>query len=215
MIKKGILLFGLTGLIFSGCIKHEVIPAPQPEVDLYAHFVGTINATDFEFTENVLGYANTSEKTKVIVPPPSFSEAVYFSQMASAEVAPSIKIGLGSVLWDAAQESDPTLSLFNNFFQVNDNPNYSDNGTAGFEVTYRDQTNRVWKSSQMSVNQQNVQFTGVRQESDATGDYSLFICNFDCYVYSLHPDSLLLVPPVAHLDSIKIENATYQGWFKR
>jgi len=82
-------------------------------------------------------------------------------------------------------------------------------------VTYTDGTGRIWESSETSTNVQNVTFTGVVQESDNQGDYSKFICNFDCWIYSLHPDSLALNPPVIQLDSIHVENARYEGWFQR
>lgn len=203
-MKRGILILGTIGLVLSSCIKHEVIPAPVPMVDLTAHFYGVVDGAEIELTENVLGYVNTSEKAKIILPPPSFSSAVYYSQMSSAEVATSIKVGLGSMNWDASIAPDPPLSTFNGFFLANDNPTYSDNGMAGFEVIFRDGWGSEWTSSETSMNVQNVEFTGIIQESDSTGDYSLFTCYFDCYAYNVTMD-----------DSIKIEDAVYQGWFKR
>lgn len=203
-MKRGILIIGSFALMLASCIKHEVIPAPVPTVDLYAHFVGTVEGTTLELTENVLGYACSSEKAKIILPPPAFSSAVYYSEMSSAVTATSIKIGLGSINWDAALEIDPPLSSFNNFFIANDNPNYSDNGMAGFEVTYRDGFGAEWVSSETSVNFQDVNFSGIIQESDSSGDYSLFTCYFDCYVYNF-----------GATDSIQITDAVFQGWFKR
>ncbi len=217
MMKKGLLLIGLTGVLFSSCIKHEVIPAPTPQVELYAHFIGDINMTNVEYTENVDGYSLYNTSAKIILPPPSSSEAVYFAEMASLQSSSSIKIGMGSVYWDSGLAAEPTTALFNDFFgaQANLTPNYSNDGAMGFEVTYTDQTGREWDSEENSVNALNVAFTGVQQESDATGDYSKFICSFDCYVYSLNPDSLALPVPVAHIDSLPIENAVFTGYFKR
>jgi len=215
MTNRSILIIGAIGFIFTSCIEHEIIPAPTPEVDLDAHFIGDINGSDTEYTQNVLGYTNVSTKATFNFPPPAQSSAVYYSEILSTDVNPSIKVGLGSVLFDSGISTDPTLSLFTTFFDNNDLPAYSNDGTTGFEVTYTDQNNREWKSSDASVNPQNVQFTGIKQESDDSGDYSKFICNFDCYVYSVNPDSLALVPPVAHVDSFLIDNATYTGWFKR
>lgn len=217
MMKQGILLIGLTGLLFNACIEHEVIPAPEPKADLECHFAGTINGTDIEFTENVSGYTHFTSKAKIVLPSPSPSSAVYFSQMASTQSPQSIKVGLGSAYWDAWLTAEPTLTIFNAFFNAggNDTPNFSNDGTAGFEVTYRDASGREWKSSETSVNAQNVEFTGISQESDSQGDYSKFICNFDGYVYSLHPDSLAQTPPVLHLDSLPIQTGTLRGWFQR
>ncbi len=215
MLKKGILIIGISSFVFSSCIEHEVIPPPEPTVDLNAHFYGEFNTAPIELTENVLGYANNCTSSKLIVPPPTFSEAVYFAEMSSLQVATAVRIGLGSATWNSSLSAEPTLATFNALHQNNLFPNYSDDGVSGFEVTYTDGTGREWQSSENSVNPMNVEFTGVVQESDNQGDYSKFICNFDCWVYSLHPDSLALNPPVIQLDSIHIENAVYEGWFQR
>ena len=211
MTKKTLLLFGLTGVLFSSCIEHEVIPPPTPMVDLYAHFEGNINGTDVEWTENVNGYANISEKAKVILPPPSSSLAVYYSQMSSNQMIPSIKIAMGAIPWDASLSADPSLTQFNDFFlgyASPTDPAYSDGAMAGFEVTYRDAFGIEWTTSQTSVNPQSVSFTGITQESDETGDYTKFICSFDCWVYYTDPLS-------GDTDSLEITNAIYQGWFRR
>lgn len=216
MIKKGFIAFVGFGFVLVSCIKHEVIPAPTPTADLEAHFTGIINNTQTDFTENVLGYENVSYKVKVIQPPGGNSTAVYYSEMQSPTQSQSIAIGLGSINFDSGVASDPPLALFEPFFPANDNPNYSNGGATGFEVVYQDPTNRQWKSNQLSnYAGATSQFTGIQLESDATGDYSKFICTFDCYMYSLNPDSLALMPPVAHIDSFLIEDAVYTGWFKR
>lgn len=216
MIKKGFIYLAGFGFVLASCIKHEVIPAPVPQVDLDAHFIGVINNTQTEYTENVLGYSNTSFKVKLIQPPGGNSTAVYYSRMQSTSVVPSIAVGLGSINFDSGVASDPPLALFTPFFPSNDTPNYSNNGSVGFEVIYTDPTSRQWKSSQGSTwPGKTANFTGIKQESDASGDYSKFICTFDCYVYSLNPDSLALLPPVAHNDSILITDAVYTGWFQR
>ena len=216
MIKKGfIALIGL-GFILASCIQHEVIPPPTPTADLPAYFEGTINNTYTEFTTNVLGYENTSYKVKVIQPPGGNSTAVYYSEMQSPSQTQSIAIGLGSINFDSGVASDPPLAIFEPFFPANDTPPYSNNGAAGFEVVYTDATNREWKSNELSnFAGATANFTGIQLESDETGDYSKFICTFDCYMYSLNPDSLAQMPPVAHIDSFLIEDASYTGWFQR
>ena len=204
IMKKGTLIIGAFAFLLSSCIDHEVIPAPVPTVDLNSHFSATVDGASVEFTENVLGYVNTSEKAKIILPPPNFSSAVYYSQMSSAEVATSIKVGLGSMVWDAALAPDPGLTTFNNFFTDNDLPQYSQFGSAGFEVTYRDGFGSEWKSLDTSPNAQDVEFVNIKQESDSSGDYSLFTCNFNCYAYNFD-----------FSDSILIQNGIYRGWFRR
>jgi hypothetical protein len=205
-LSIAIILFAAVGL--SSCIDHEVIPAPIPMVELDCHFQGTINGTNVEFTENVLGYYCNAEKAKILLPPPNYSSAVYYSEILSAQTPVSIKVGLGSVMWDASTTSDPTLTLFNNFHINNTLPVFSNSGTTGFEVTYRDGLGKTWVSDENSVNYQDVIFSNIVQESDSSGDYSKFVCDFDCYVYRINDVTLLL-------DSLRIQAAEFEGWFKR
>lgn len=195
-------------LTLSSCIEHEVIPAPEPKVDLSCHFIGTINGTGVEFTQNVSGYDCITEKTKIILPAPQYSSAVYYSQIASTQSAVAVKIGMGSVYWDASTVNDPTLALFNDFFLNNLMPSYSDLAASGIEIQYRDGTGKIWASKQSSPNSQNAVFSNLKQESDNTGDYSKFTCNFSCYVYNY--DNVALA-----WDSLQIQNAVFSGWFKR
>lgn len=204
-------MFVAISVIATSCIKHEVIPPPVPMVDLEAYFIGTIDGATIELTENVLGYTNSSEKSKIILPPPSFSKAVYYSKMASASIPTSIKVGLGSVIWDASSEPDPALAPFNNFMLSNANPNYSNGGAAGFEVIYRDGFGNEWTSKETGFGNQDVEFVDIVQESDSTGDYSMFTCNFNCYVYRSYDDGTGTIVT----DSTNIQDATYIGWFKR
>ena len=197
------LVFGV-----SSCIKHEVIPAPVPMVDLSCHFIGTVNGTTVELTENVLGYYCTTSKAKILLPSPSLSSASYFSQMLSSSTPVSAKIALGSVMWDAATAIDPDVAAFNAFHGNNLTPNFSTLGASGFEFSYRDGTGVTWTSKPNSVNFQDVTFSSIVQESDTSGDYSKFKCNFECYVY--HTDAVTLV-----LDSIHVQGAQYEAWFKR
>jgi hypothetical protein len=199
-IKFTIAAFVALSLGLNSCIEHEVIPAPVPMVDLSCHFQGTINGTDVELTENVLGYYCNTSKAKILLPPPSLSSAVYYSEILSAQTPISIKVGLGSVMWDMSTATDPTLALFNAFHTSNTTPVFSNGGATGFEVTYKDATGTSWVSD--------VTFSSISQESDTAGDYSKFTCTFDCYVYHTNPTTLVE-------DSINIQAATYKGWFKR
>jgi hypothetical protein len=210
-MKKIVLVFALGSLFLTGCPKHEIIPAPEPRVDLTANFIGNINGTDVELTENVNGYYLEATKTKIILPSPNPSSAVYYADMKSGQTMVSVKIGLGSIFFDASISSDPTLSLFNSFFTAASSvtPSYSASSVAGFEVIYRDGTGAVWTSDPTS-SPQNVVFSNIVQESDATGDYSKFVCTFDCIVYRT-----VVVGTVSTTYSLPIQNATFKGWFKR
>lgn len=207
-LKIGIVAIVTVVLGLGSCIEHEIIPAPVPMVELNCHFIGSINSTNVELTENVLGYYCNTSQDKFILAPPAFSSVVYYSEMLSAQTPVSIKIGIGSAMWDASTTSDPTLTLFNSFHFNNPTPNYSNNGTSGFEVTYKDGVGNTWVSDENSVNFQDVSFSSIVQESDSTGDYSKFICDFECYVYRTDPIT-------SNLDSVHIQAAEFQGWFKR
>lgn len=207
-IKIGLVAAMMIILGMSSCIDHEVIPAPEPSVDLFCQFTGTINSTNVTFTQNIDGYALTTTKAKILLPPPSLSSAVYYSEILSSSLTPSIKLGLGSVTWDASTANEPTLTLFNNFHMNALTPAYSNSGTNGFEVTYKDGLGKTWVSQDNSVNFQNVTFSNILQESDASGDYSKFTCDFNCYVYRQDAITLLW-------DSLPIQNAQFKGWFKR
>jgi hypothetical protein len=195
-------------LILVACNKHEVIPAPEPKAELKSHFIGTINGTEVEFTKNVNGYYGLANKSKIILPSPSSSSAVYYYDMKSDEAISSMKVGLGSVLWDASAASDPSVAMFNSFFNSNLSPSYSTDGANGFVVVYKDGNGSEWTSSEGSVNPQSVQFTNVSQESDNNGDYSKFSCTFSCFVYRSYGNPVVI-------DSLYIDNGQMTGWFQR
>ena len=57
MKTKGIYTFFFLFVLFTtSCIEHEVIPPPVNTVDLNCYFVGFVNGTQVEFTQNVQGY---------------------------------------------------------------------------------------------------------------------------------------------------------------
>lgn len=204
-MKKIAFLFAFGSVFLAGCPKHEIIPAPVPEVELDGHFEGTINGTPVEFTENVSGFFVEATRAKIILPPPDPSSAIYYSNMKSSESLVSVMIGLGSIHWDASLSSEPSLNQFNAFFLMPANltPAYTLGAADGFEVTYRDGSGQIWKSEPGAGS---VTFSNIVQESDASGDYSKFTCTFSCTVSrTVGPDTFTL----------DIEDAVFDGWFKR
>lgn len=205
-MKKIAFLFLFGSVFLAGCPKHEIIPAPTPEADLQAHFTGKINGTDVELTQNVEGYFLETTKAKIILPSPQPSSAVYYADFKSEQTLVSLKLSMGSIIWDASLSNDPTLTLFNTFFSSTLTPAYSIGGTSGFEVTYRDGLGNVWTSDPASADPQSVVFSNIIQESDSSGDYSKFRCTFNCTVYRT-------VGMVTY--SLLIENAVFDGWYQR
>ena len=208
-MKKIILFCALGFMVATGCkkTKHEIIPAPVETVDLNAEFSGDINGAPVYLKQGVQGYFLDANKTKVILPAPQPSAAIYYADMKSGQTLVSVKVNLGSVLFDAATSSDqnPTLQQLNDFINANLTPTYSTGGAAGFEVVYRDANGAIW-TSDAAAGPQDVEFTSIVQESDATGDYFKFICTFNTTVYrTVGPDTF----------SLPIQNAVLKGWFKR
>lgn len=214
-MKKVIALFAFGSVFLAGCPKHEIIPAPTPKVELESSFIGIVNGSQLELTQNVDGYYLDATKTKFIQPSPIPSQATYYANMKSSSTLVSIRVGLGSLQFDGSANSDPSLSVFNNFFTTMTTPTYEANAYNGFEVVYRDGSGNVWKSDPAST-PQDVVFTGIVQESDGSGDYSKFTCTFNCNVYRKIPD---LSTPTPLDDSVTlmlpIEDAVLKGWFKR
>jgi len=215
-MKKTILLLALGSFLLTGCPKHEIIPAPTPEVDLTSNFLGDINGSVVELTQNVNGYYNDALKTKIILPSPAPSSAVYSAELKSGQSLVSIKVSLGSVFFDSGVAQDPALEVWKSFFLANDDPddpNYSNAAAAGFEVVYRDGTGAVWTSDEATPG--TVKFTNVVQESDGSGDYVKFTCTFDCTVFRDVPDTTTPDPNDFITISLPIQDAVFVGYFKR
>ncbi|WP_341903033.1 hypothetical protein [Fluviicola taffensis] len=213
-MKKVIALFAFGSLFLAGCPKHEIIPAPTPKVELESSFIGIVNGSQLELTQNVDGYYLEATKTKYILPSPTPSKAAYYANMKSSNGLVSIRVGLGSISFDGSADSDPSLAVFNSFFSSMTAPVYSAAAANGFEVVYRDGSGNVWTSDDTQP-VQDVIFTGIVQESDGSGDYSKFTCTFNCNVYRTVPDLTTPVLTDSLTLSLPIQNAILKGWFKR
>lgn len=213
-MKKVIALFAFGSLFLAGCPKHEIIPAPTPKVELESSFIGIVNGSQLELTQNVDGYYLEATKTKYILPSPTPSKAAYYANMKSSNGLVSIRVGLGSISFDGSADSDPSLTVFNNFFSSTTAPVYSASAANGFEVVYRDGSGNVWTSDDTQP-AQDVIFTGIVQESDGSGDYSKFTCTFNCNVYRVVPDLTTPVLTDSITLSLPIQNGVLKGWFKR
>ena len=81
MKTKNIYSFLFLVILFSSsCIEHEVIPPPVNTVDLNCYFVGFVNGTQVEFTQNVQGYGSEVVNFENINPSPSPSKKTYGSR---------------------------------------------------------------------------------------------------------------------------------------
>lgn len=199
-------------LSFYSCIKHEIVPAPTTTIFLTSKFTGVLDGISTEFSDSKDGYTCVTSQDKNLLTTPVLSSAIFYSKIASTSVKSSIRIGLGKLYWDAGVSAEPTLTMFQDFFNSAENilPPFKDDCSSGFNVQYVDENGTVFTSRDTSSQFQNVKFTNIKQESDASGDYSKFVCTFNCYVYYSSG------PPAANgVDSVKIQNGQLKGWFKK
>lgn len=144
------LSFLIAGIITFSCNKREIIPAPEPKVDLKNYFYGRINGAEVELTQNVNGYSGTSG-VDLIINATSTDSAVYHSTFSSDQSPLSISVGHGSLIFDWTSGNErPSLSIFESFYlaSINQTPLFSTNGLSGFTVTLKDGSGKEWKSNQ-------------------------------------------------------------------
>jgi hypothetical protein len=209
-----IVILSAVALNMSSCIKHEIIPAPVNTVDLNASFNGYVNGTQVEFTQNVYGYKGIADNDAYIYASPVLSKVIYSSTIRSVYSSQAIEVNLGGLDWDAAANTEPTLTMFNDFHSSNsgvsipfkDYNTLVNNSVDGIEVKYTDKNGVIWKSKESDPNQSAV-FTVLKQASDNTGDYSLFECTFSCKVWTYDVQQ-------AQDISVNINNAVVRAWFK-
>lgn len=196
--------------MLSSCIKHEVIPAPTPRVDLPASFTASLNGFGYEIIKDVDGYSCKASQAKELLPTPQLSNMIYYSSLQSQEKLDFIQIGIGKLKFNADHNLDPSLVAFKDFFADNPTRNFSNSAEDGVEIIFRDGNGKIWKSDE-SIPGQSFEFTEVVQESDEFGDYLKFTAKFNA----------VLVFDIADVDHpdygsiTTIENATFQGYFKR
>ena len=202
-------------LISSACIEHEIIPPPSNKVDLNSSFVGYVNGTQVELTQNVNNYLGFALDSQIVNTAPILSKVIYVSGMASMSNAQSITLSFGSLEFDATGSATPTLPMFNDFHMTNsgnpvpfkDMTTLATNNVNGVQVVYTDNTGKSWISRESDPGQ-TANFTILKQASDGTGDYSLYEATFSCKVWYVDPQTSVE-------ESIQITNAKLRGWFKR
>ena len=157
-------------LISSACIEHEVIPPPTNKVDLNANFIGYINGTQVELTQNVNNYLGFALDTHIVNVAPILSKVIYTSGIASMANPQNISLAFGSLEWDATGSTTPTLPMFNDFHMTNSgNPvpfkdvtTLATNSINGVQVSYTDNTGKFWISRESDPGQ-TANFTILKQ----------------------------------------------------
>ncbi|HLV41040.1 MAG TPA: hypothetical protein VKY37_02085 [Brumimicrobium sp.] len=203
----------LTGLsiilglfVFSSCIKHEVIPAPTPEVNLPASFSGFLEGSSYEIIKDFNGYYCDATQAKELLPVPQPSKITYYSSIKSDQKMDFIQIGIGKLIFNTDNVIVPKLEAFTAFFNNNVNPTYKLGANSGVEIVFRDSQGGVWISDENSALPQDFTFTSLVQESDENGDYMKFSARFN----------VSLVDNVTNpTDTVTFQNAVFEGYFQR
>ena len=99
----------------SSCIEHEVVPPPTNTVNLDCDFTGYVSGTQVEFTQNIDSYLGNTSSETFVQPSQLPSRRVYMFEMTSPTNPVSIRIKLGALNWDLAANSEPSLTMFNDF----------------------------------------------------------------------------------------------------
>lgn len=202
------------GAAIVSCNKREIIPAPEPRVELKNHFIGKIGATVIELTQNVNGYDGTSG-VDLIINATTLDSAIYHSTFSSSQSLRAISVGHGSLVFDAASSEHPSKAQFESFYKsgLNQSPAFSTSGLHGFTVTYTDGAGKQWRSNAThAYGQESAEYVKMDVESDKTGDYAKFKVKFNTYVYNTYFDEQAQTNKT---DSLLMTDAVYTGWYKR
>jgi len=207
-IYKGLL--GVLGVaLLASCIEHEVIEKPTEEVDLNPYFICQLEGSPFELIKDVDGYDGESRQVVVYDTIPDPSTVQYYYKM-SGDQPEAIEIGIGKLNFNASGVNErPDLGDVLNYLEGNMMPDFSDTTENGVEVLFTDGSGHLWRTSEMSAEPQFFQFTSLEEESDSSGDYVKFVAQFSCELY----DSLEALD-IERVDTIRIDGATLEGYFK-
>lgn len=206
------LILSLSALIIvASCAKPEVIPAPDNSIEYRAHFKGKVNGAEIEFTEHVEDFFCETEKYIDTIPGMPNSDSsfcIYFSQIKSENTAikQSVAVGLGWLEFLPSITSSPALNQFTEFFEESSTYDFVTLAEEGAQVVYIDETGKVWTSEDGGAGE-TFEIIEMEQVSDDTGDYLVFKAEFTCQLYFYDAN--------ANQESITIQDAVYEGVFKR
>jgi hypothetical protein len=204
-MKNNLLSLGILLMAFASCIKHEIVPAPKPMVDLTSSFSADTNGVAINYKTGTDGYAVTCDNYREIKSSPMLSSIVFYNTLKSDSKVDQVKLSAGHAEWDASTGNFPPLQTVTDFLSKSTPPVYSTGGMNGVEIIWKDATGVIWKTKDTSqaTMPQTFSFTSVTQESDETGDYFKFKASFDCYLYNS-----------SETDSIHLTNGIYTSYFK-
>lgn len=198
-------LLGISCLLFASCIKHVVVPAPEPKVVLTSTFSADTNSTNITFAKGADGYDVVNDNYREIKGSPQMSTIIYYSTLKSSSKVSQFKVAIGDAQWDAASGNFPPLATFTDFFSTSAVFVYKTGGANGVELTWKDEAGVVWtsKDTSMTANDGTFSISSATQQSDDTGDYMKVSLSFSCYLYNS-----------SSTDSVYLQNGSFTTYFK-
>ena len=194
--------------VSAGCIKHEIIPPPLPEVELNSIFTATINGEEVMLRDGVDGMEGNATQIKEIFPSPQPSTVVYYAEMRSDLVNNFIQLAMGKLAFQPEESLEPSKTAFESYFVSNIEPNFSQEANSGVMITYVDTQGIIWRSDSGSEGPKSFIFSSLEYDEDDRGEYMKFTANFTCNLYNN------LTNPTES-DTLVVENAVYTNYFKR
>ncbi|MFA5575198.1 MAG: hypothetical protein WC994_09140 [Brumimicrobium sp.] len=197
-------------LLFTSCIKHEVIPAPTKLVDLPASFIGALDGATYEIIKDVDGYYCQADQSKILNPSPAMSTIIYHSTLRSDEKVDYMRLEIGSLKFNQDNGLDASLNDFDDFFTSELTRDFTDGAVDGVRIFFQDGDGKIWISDPSSPTNSFV-FTKLSQESDENGDYMKFTAKFNVTL-------LFDTDDVDHPNygaTRQIDAGIFQGFFKR
>lgn len=212
MKKIFVIALIFSGLMLVQCKKPESIPAPSSSADLKLHFEGIINGSDVEWTKNVEGYKGVSRLQLTDQIGTNLKDLAYYFGMFSDAKNSYVEIGIGSLPQDPNLGTRPTITTMRNFLDNNMLPNYSDTARAGFEVLYKDELGRFYRSDETAPG--TIEYSDFVEKEDNNGQYIQFKATFSCIVK--HWGKTVTTPLMDSVHATAaIQNATLIGYYTR
>jgi hypothetical protein len=184
-MKKYVLLFVGGALSLTACVKHVIIPTPEPPpvlVEFDCQFDGNINGTTKSLASGVNGF-ECSHLNTIVTVTDNDTKGVWYNEIHHPSSSEAIRLTHGEIAWPAA-DALPTLDDWSAFYTSNVTPVIADAGEAGVELSYTDNAGTVFKTRDTSNYANSIVYTFVEAESADNGSFVKFTATIDVKLYS-------------------------------
>jgi hypothetical protein len=183
MRKYLLLIAGILSL--TSCVKHVIVPPPQPPpvlVEFDCEFIGNINGTSKSLISGINGF-ECSHLNTIVTVTNSDTKGVWYNEINHPSSSEAIRLTHGELSWPAA-DAMPTLADWNAFYTGNVTPVLADAGEGGVELSYTDNAGTVFKTRDTSNYANSIVYTFVEAESAENGSFVKFTATIDVKLYS-------------------------------